>query len=239
MGLDGQLEKLSALYGEKSDGELLDLRDKREGLTEMAQQALAGVMRERGLAARGVVAAEASPVGRGGGEELDSGGDSVGEDEGLIYLFTDAFEAREAIRHMREAGITHRMLDWHVVEPEREVSQTGVDVGLVVRRGDAQRAILVLKEKLGLFPGPENLAGADAVDEYGLVVLSMFDRNEALAAAEALGRVGITYLWRDGRDEAAGLPDEDTVAIEVRAEDMDRAAKLVEDALAALPGGDL
>jgi len=89
---------------------------------------------------------------------------------------------------------------------------------------------------------PEEAHGegsADERDEYGLVVLSMFDRNEALAAAEALGRVGITYLWRDGRDEAAGLPDEDTVAIEVRAEDMDRAAKLVEDALAALPGGDL
>jgi hypothetical protein len=243
MSLDGQLEKLSALYGEKSDGELLDLHDKREGLTEMAQQALAGVMRERGLAARGVVAAEASPVGRGGGEEPDSvgesGGDSVGEDEVLIYLFTDAFEAREAIRHMREAGIAHRMLDWHVVEPEREVSQTGVDVGMVVRRGDAQRAVLVLKEKLGLFPGPENLAGADASDEYGLVVLSMFDRDEGLAAADALGKVGITYLWRDGRDEAAGLPDEDTVAIEVRAEDVDRAAKLVEETLAALPGDDL
>lgn len=235
MSLDGQLEKLSALYGEKTDGELLDLHDNREGLTEMAQQALAGVMRERGLAARGVVAAESSPVVTGGDEEPDA----VGEDEGLIYLFTDAFEAREAIRHMREAGIAHRMLDWHVVEPEREVSQTGVDVGMVVRRVDAQRAVLVLKQKLGLFPGPENLGGADASDEYGLVVLSMFDRGEALAAADALGRVGITYLWRDGRDEEAGLPDEDTVAIEVRAEDMDRAAKLVEEALAALPGDDL
>jgi len=89
---------------------------------------------------------------------------------------------------------------------------------------------------------PEEAHGegsADERDEYGLVVLSMFDRNEALAAADALGKVGITYLWRDGRDDTAGLPDEDTVAIEVWAEDMDRAAKLVDEALAALPGEDL
>jgi hypothetical protein len=53
-----------------------------------------------------------------------------------------------------------------------------------------------------------------------------------------LGKVGMTYFWRDGRDVTAGLPDEDTVAIEVRTEDVDRAAKLVEETLASLPGGD-
>lgn len=230
MSLDGQLEKLGALYSEKSDGELLDLYDKRNGLTEMAQQALAGVMRERGLSGRVAAAAVASV---GGEEEADS----VGEDEGLLYMFTDAFEAREAMRHMREAGIAHRMLDWHGVEPEREASHTGLDLGLVVRRGDARRAVLVLKEKLGLFPGPE-MVGDGSGDGDGLVVLSMFDREEALAAAGALGRVGMTFLWRDGRDEASGLPDEETIAIEVRAEDVDRAAKLVEETLANLPGDD-
>ena len=40
MSLDGQLEKLSALYAEKSDGELLDMYEQRDGLTELAQQAL-------------------------------------------------------------------------------------------------------------------------------------------------------------------------------------------------------
>ncbi len=218
MSLDGQLEKLSALYGAKSDGELLALYDRNEGLTDLAQQALAGVMRERGLAARGRAAAE--PVG-----VEETAGETVGEDEGLIYMFHDAFEAREAKRHMREEGIAHRMLDWHEVEPEMEMSPTGLDLGLVVRRVDAQRAVQVLKEKLGLFPGPETAREAEA-DEF--VVLSMFDREEALVAAGALGRAGVTYLWRDGRDEAAGLPDEETVAIEVRTEDMDRATRLVE-----------
>jgi hypothetical protein len=234
MSLDGQMEKLSVLYAEKSDGELLDLHEQSDGLTEMAKQALAAVMRRRGLGGRGVAAGEPSRrIEESGGE----GGDVVGEDEGVVYLFHDAFEAREAIRHMKEAGIAHRMMDWHRVEPEREPSQTGVDLGLVVRRADAKSAVMVLKEKLGLFPAPEAV-GEAASDEYGLAVLSMFDREEALAAAQALGRVGMTYLWRDGRDEASGLPDEETVAIEVRAEDLDRAARLVEETLAALPGDD-
>jgi hypothetical protein len=231
MSLDGQLEKLSALYAEKSDAELLDLHAKRDGLTEMAQQALASVMRERRLSGGGAVGGRAEEP--AGSEEV---GDTVGADEGLIYLFTDAFEAREALRHMNEAGISHRMLDWHQVEPDRERSYTGVDLGLVVARGDAKRAVSVLKEKLGLFPGPETLEGGGEAD--GLVVLSMFDRQEALAAAGVLGKVGMTYFWRDGRDVTAGLPDEDTVAIEVRTEDVDRAAKLVEETLASLPGGD-
>lgn len=64
MSIDGQLGKLGALYAEKSDGELLDLHDKRDGLTELAQLALAAVMRERGLGGRGDT-------------EYDRGGDSA------------------------------------------------------------------------------------------------------------------------------------------------------------------
>jgi hypothetical protein len=206
MSLDGQLGKLGALYAEKSDGELLDLHDKRDGLTELAQLALAAVMRERGLGSRGVVSGE--PV---GAESDGEDGDTVAENEGLIYLFHDAFEAREAIRNMTEAGIPHRMLDWHSVNPEMEVSYTGVDLGLVVQRNDAQRTMVVLKEKLGLFPAHEETSGKDSEDETSavdaLAVLSMFDRNEALVAAQALGEAGITYLWRDGRDDAADLPE--------------------------------
>ena len=133
MSLDGQLEKLGALYAEKSDGELLDLYERRDGLTEMAQQALAGEMRQRRLTPGG---AGAEVVAEAGGDEVE---DRVEAGEVLAYLFHDAFEAREAIRTMTEAGIAHRMLDWHVVNPEMTVSQTGVDLGLVVSRQDVQR----------------------------------------------------------------------------------------------------
>ncbi|MGA7155785.1 MAG: hypothetical protein WBY53_02995 [Acidobacteriaceae bacterium] len=230
MSLDGQLGKLSALYDEKSDGELLSLYEQRGGLTEMAQQALAGVMRSRGLS--GGAAVESSGGADDGADEgVADPEDSVAEGEVLVYLFHDAFEAREAIRVMREAGIEHRMLDWHVVNPEMEVSQTGVDLGLVVGRGDVARVGKVLKEQLGLFPDAEDVAREAG---EALAVLSMFERGDALVAARALGEAGMTYLWRDGRDHVGELPDEDTVAIEVKAADVERAARLVEVALAEL-----
>ena len=62
----------------------------------------------------------------------------------------------------------------------------------------------------------------------------MFERGDALVAARALGLAGMTYLWRDGRDHVGELPDEETVAIEVKAADVERAGRLVEAALAVL-----
>jgi hypothetical protein len=226
MSLDGQLEKLGALYSEKSDGELLDLYEQRDGLTEMAQQALAGVMRERRLSTQ-AVAGGYEPAQEMGGEEEE---DHVEAGEVLAYLFHDAFQAREAIRTLTEAGIEHRMLDWHRVHPEMTVSQTGLDLGLVVARGDAQRTNEILKEELGLFPDAE---GDDAPEDgESMAVLSMYERGDALVAARALGEAGMTYLWRDGRDHGSGLPDEETVAIEVSSADVERAMQVVEDALA-------
>lgn len=229
MSLDGQLGKLGALYAEKSDGELLGLYEQRDGLTEQAQQALAAVMRQRRLS----TAEAAEPQETASAAEAEAEEDRVLDGEVLAYLFHDAFEAREAMRTMTEAGIAYRMLDWHGVEPGMTVSQTGVDVGLVVRRAEAQRTLAVLKERMGLFPEAED--GGGPGHEEALAVLSMFEREEGLVAARALGEAGMTYLWRDGRDHVGELPDEETVAIEVRVGDMERAARLVEDALAALP----
>ena len=123
------------------------------------------------------------------------------------------------------------MLDWHVVQPEMTVSQTGVDLGLVVARGGCAAGGGVLKEKLGLFPEAEEM---ELEAGEALAVLSMFERGEALVAARALGEAGMTYLWRDGRDHVGEMPDEETVAIEVKAADVERAAQVVEDALAEL-----
>ncbi len=226
MGLDGQLEKLGALYAEKSDGELLDLYEQRHGLTEMAQQALAGVMRERRLNTQPVFGAQETEA----VAAYDEGDDTVGSGEVLAYLFHDAFQAREAIRTLTEAGIEHRMLDWHVVHPEMTVSQTGLDLGLVVGRADLRSTNEVLKEKLGLFPDPE---GKDEPEDGdSMTVLSMFERADALVAARALGEAKMSYLWRDGSEQGSDLPDEETVAIQVNSADVERAGQVVEDALA-------
>ena len=226
MSLDGQLEKLGALYAEKSDGELLDLYEQRDGLTELAQQALAGVMRARGLHPQPAFGAQQPEF----AVSDDEGDDTVGTGEVLAYLFHDAFQAREAMRTMNEAGIEHRMLDWHVVQPERPPHPLGLDLGLVVARADLPAANEVLKEKLGLYPEAEGEEAPE--DGEGMVVLSMYERGDALDAARALGEAGMTYLWRDGRDPGSELPDEETVAIWVHAVDVERAAQAVEDALA-------
>jgi hypothetical protein len=157
MSLDGQMEKLSALYDEKSDGELLDLFEQRAGLTEVAQQALAGVMRRRGLEAHG--GGEEEPELSAGGSAREVEEDRVGSGEVLAYMFHDAFEAREAIRVLTEAGVEHRVLDWHVVQPERPAHPLGLDLGLVVGRSDLQRATAVLKEELGLYALAERGGG--------------------------------------------------------------------------------
>ena len=220
------MEKLSALYEEKSDGELLDLFEQRDGLTETAQQALVGVMRSRKLDTH--AASGAQEVGRGAGDEVEQ--DTLEDGEVLAYLFHDAFQAREAIRTLTEAGIAHRMLDWHVVQPEMTASQTGLDLGLVVGQADLQSTLGVLKEQLGLFPGAE---GEDAPEDGdSMAVLSMYERGEALVAARALGEAKMSYLWRDGNEHGSDLPDEETVAIEVNSADVERATQVVEDALA-------
>ncbi len=226
MSLDGQMEKLGALYAEKSDGELLGLYEQRDGLTEMAQQALLGVMRQRKLdthAAFGVQEPELS-----GSDEVEE--DTLEDGEVLAYLFHDAFQAREAIRTLTEAGIEHRMLDWHVVHPERPPYQNGLDLGLVVAQADLQSTLGVLKEQLGLFPGAE---GEDSQEDGdSMAVLSMYERGEALVAARALGQAKMSFLWRDGSEHGSDLPDGETVAIEVNSVDVERATQVVEDALA-------
>jgi hypothetical protein len=202
MGRNGQYEELCRVYAEKSDGELLALSEDREDLTDLAQEALAQALQERGLTAVPV----AEPV------VAAEGAAGLGDGSVLVYLFTDAFEAREAMRHMGEADIAHQMLNWHEVEPGMTVSYTGLDLGLVVAKEDAGAARLVLKEKLGLFPAAE---GTDDAAE-GFAMLGMFSRDEALSLAGALGEAGVSFGWRDGRDATEGLPDAETVAIDVR-----------------------
>jgi hypothetical protein len=232
MSLDGQMEKLSALYDEKSDGELLDLFEQRDGLTAVAQQALAGVMRQRGLSAPSG-GGEAAPVVAAGSDAADAvEADTVASGEVLAYMFHDAFEAREAIRVLTEAGIAHRMLDWHVVQPERPPHALGLDLGLVVARSDRQRTAAVLKDELRLFALPEQGEQHEGMgDGDSMEVLSMFERGEALVAAQALGEAKMSYRWRDGSEVGSDLPDGETVAIEVNAEDVERAGQVVEDAL--------
>jgi hypothetical protein len=218
---DKQWEQLRALYGERSDAELLAMYDQRDGLTEAAQQALETVMRERHLQA---VAPAAAPV--------DAEADAVDMDE-LLYIFDDAFDAREAMRYLTEAEVTHRIVDWHTVDLELRKVRPTLQLGLLVPKNEQTRAKDILRESLDLFPDDADEVSLNPIGELALV--AMFDLKDGLVAAQALAEGGISYFWRDGRDESQELPDAETVAIEVRVGELHRATKLVEERLATLP----
>lgn len=222
-GTDKQMEQLCALYAERNDDELLNMYAHRDDLTDLAQQALAEVMRQRNLAPQD------------GESQAPSEGDTTGANpDQLVYMFHDAFEAREAMRHLSAAGIGHAMHDWHEVETGMRFHPSGLDLGLTVDPAQRAEAVSILKEKLGLFPDAETGAAHPGESpDSGLVLLSMFDLVEGLIAARVLAEAGISFYWRDGRDEPEALPDAETVAIEVRPERLQRASSLVEAKLDA------
>ena len=227
MSPDGQLERLCALYDEKSNDELLGMYADREDLTEVAQQALAETMRGRKLVGR-------EPPVHTQATEDDVPSLELAGSEKAIWTFADAFEAREAIRVLDDAGIWQRVVDR--TEPADSLrGRTQLALTLIIRDKDLEAAVRLLREKIGLFPKPEvgDGSGSPLSGMQGMVLLAMFDRHEGLVAAEALGKAGISYCWRDGADESQELPDEQTVAIEVRGELMEVATGVAEKALAA------
>ena len=144
--------------------------------------------------------------------------------------------AERALAYSRPAQLERqqaRMLQASM-QPERAPHPLGLDLGLVVGRSDLQRATTVLKEELGLFALPEQREGSHegVGDGDSMEVLSMYERGEALVAARALGEAKLSYRWRDGSEVGSDLPDGECVVIEVNAEDVERAAQVVEDALA-------
>src|ERR1700761_2365561 len=192
MGMDNEARRLREIYAEQSDEDLLELHQEREDLTQVAQEALAQVMKDRGLVQQASNDKKIDPV----ASNSDSMASVLDEDETVAYLFHDAFQAREAMRHMSEAEIDHRIVDWHVADPESPIHPSGLDLALVVPRKVAGKAASVLHENLGLFPSHEegDGSGGPLNPVEGLTFLAMFDLNEALIAAQVLGEAGISYL---------------------------------------------
>jgi len=223
---DAQVKRLVALYEGLADGQLLQMAEQSEDLTDAARDAVAQVMQERGL-----LAAEAEePVDAWAGEDASA----LRANERWVWTFSDAFQAGEAIRLLDRAGIEHRVVEKaSAADPEQE-SRTLLGLMVIVEAQDYAATVELLRAEMGLFPLAEGDGGSLLSAMEGTVLLAMFDRAEALVAAEALGRAGISFWWRDGKKEVDELPDEDTVAIEVDAADAPAAQVLVEKRLAEL-----
>ncbi|MES2394177.1 MAG: hypothetical protein V4555_21270 [Acidobacteriota bacterium] len=226
METDAQYKQLCETYAEKSDGELLDLDERREDLTELAQEALAKAMKDRGLEA--AKQEEVGPAAPGWSEDEDSRDSlEIGEDEEPLYLFGDGLQARAAVGAMVDGEIAYRIIE----RPSEGPYGRPGGLLMVVKAEDVVEAQTLLRAKIGLFPLPE---GDDAFEELvGWEPVGEFAKEDGLVVARALADNGFSYIWDDYEEGSVG-PDPN-VQISVRAERVKKALKVVEAVADGLP----
>jgi hypothetical protein len=226
MDFDRESNRLFQVYDEKSNDELLALHSNREDLTDVAQDALARVMKDRGLA---VPAVEMDAPHADAGAKADY--------DVVLWTFDDMFQANRAIQLLEEAQIEYGLVD---LSNGGIVSQRYQAVGwlqLKIAEQDVVAARKALHDGMGLFPGAE----VDAPDSYAgplddLTGVYLFDSEtemaQGLAVVQALAKAGVSFVWHDGRDWPEGLADAMTISIEVRQASAEHASAVVETCLA-------
>ena len=228
MDFDRESNRLFQVYDEKINDELLALHSNRENLTEVAQDALARVIRDRGLAAPAV---EVDMPHADAGAKTDY--------DVVLWTFDDMFQANRAIQLLEEAQIEYGLVD---LSNGGIVSQRYQAVGWLQLKVDEQDVVAARKalhDGMGLFPAAE----VDAPDSYAgplddLTGVYIFDSEtemaQGLAVVQALAKAGVSFVWHDGRDWPEGLADAMTVSIEVRQASAEHASAVVEACLAVL-----
>jgi len=229
--LDSQAEwqRLYERYHAMSDGELLELAAGIDDLTEVAADVLRREMRDRRLQVE-APAADAPAASTWWNPGARKGGTNPGET--ALMTFNDAIEAGRACEFLEQRAIDFRVED--VSRPQSGLrsfnSLPPVMLNLVVKREDRERAMVVLRETMGLFPLREVVVADAPVDDGTVATLGDFARRED---AEGVGRVlDDARVWHrivanpDGTAE-----DENAYSLEVREVDLMRAGELVEKAM--------
>ena len=231
MSTDREWKRLCELYAEKSDEDLLDLHENRGELTDAAQQALAQVLKDRRLSPQEPLPAESNAAVNAPDSSPDEEGELLAADEVCVYTFDDAFQVSQALQHLQNAAIAHRVVDWNEFTQKSPLYRSTVRLGIIVYRDQEQTAKAVLQNAMGLFPAPE---GSDPFAELaGLMQVGIFERADALVVAQVLGEAGLSYVWNDDRDDPRSTGED--VSIEVRGARLEDAQKLVEERLSAGP----
>ncbi len=244
------LQRLQEYYGEMSDGELLGVAARPEDLTDMAREVMRGEMAHRGLKLE-----DAQPeTGRrwasdamgqsswapqsvagmilGSSPELEpprpkSTGVAAGEVS--LAVFHDALETGQACDCLEAAEVAFRVAD--VAQPSSGLGvydSPPVALSLIVARTDRERAMKVLREKMGMFPLRE-VEEADAVVDDGTVAtLGDFGRREdADEVAKVLDEARIWHRVTANPEGSAA--EENAWTLEVREIDLVKAGDVVEN----------
>jgi hypothetical protein len=250
------LQRLQSHYGEMSDGELLAVNP--EDLTDLAAEVLRGEMARRGLKPEappeGSMGSrwgfqererEAWPKAAGAGRDLPSvimgsqptldmaqpENSGVGARETLLGSFHDAIEVGQACGFLEANEVPFRIED--VAKPR---SGTGVydsppvALNLIVGKTDRERAMSILRQKMGLFPLQEVEEADAAVDDGTVATLGDFGRRED---ADGVGRIlDDARIWhRITANPEGTVENEDCYTLVVREIDLVRAGDVVEKAM--------
>ncbi len=205
-------ERLAAVYGEMGDGELLELQATAGDLTEVAQEALAGEMRRRGLAVE-----KAAPVG-------ESNGDG-GSGWKTLHVFSQTFEAQATFKLLEREGIEFAVEDRTVDEKGEVRAGPAVQLALMVEGQEWERAVTLLRREAGLFPEAvvDPRGEEESATEATVTVGEFEDEVDIAAAADALEGAGVWFrtVTHDGEEW-------ERTSIEVKDEDGDRALTVLE-----------
>jgi hypothetical protein len=255
----GQWQRLVELYREMSDEELLRLAARPGDLTDEAQGVLRSEMGSRRLQVEAGSAAEAGHMGMA--ERAAAGADyyaglgfpavaqrepemkpepaAKGLAKGMVVLttFHDAIAAGEACKYLEAEDIEIDVRDVAKEQGGGGSFYGGPPVALqvIVAQRELRRAMTVLRENMGLFPGQEVEEADEAIDDGTTAVLGAFGhRSDAEDVARVLEEAGIWH--RIAANEEGSVEDEDCYTLEVKEMDMVRAGEVVERGL-GLPEG--
>lgn len=214
-----ETERLLAMYGEMSEAELLEMRASAADLTEVAQEALAGEMKRRGLDPEMGEAENAAALDPGSFDEDDATGWRT------VHVFEQAFEAQAAFRILERELIEFAVEDRSLDENGDPVPGPAVRLALLVEAPDWDRCARLLREEAGLFPeAVVDPRGEPEGPQPEMVTVGEFEQaGDVDAASRALEAAGVTFqtMTHDGEDW-------ERTSIEVKCEDQDRALAVLE-----------
>jgi len=232
----GQWQRLYERYHAMSDEELLQLAAGIEDLTDVAADVLRREMKERRLEVPQpvILPAGIAPPLRWWNPGEDEANDRSGSDPGLVTLmvFHDAIEAGRACEFLDEQEVDFQLQD--VSKPRSMLGalemSPPVSLRLAVAVADRQRAMGILRAKMGLFPLQEVAEPDEAVDDGSVATAGTFARRED--ADEAMRALDEAHIWRRlVADPEGRVEDEDCYTLEVREVDLVRAGESIASAM--------
>ena len=150
----------------------------------------------------------------------------------VLNTFYDAFDAGRACDCLEAEGIAFDLRDRSAGAGGLGMLEGGpaVVLQLFVESADRERAMAVLRKKMGLFPLQEVEVADEAVDDGSVSVLGGFARrDEAEEVARVLEEAGIWH--RVVANPEGTVEEESCYLLEVREVDMVEAGDVVEAAL--------